>query len=173
MSENRDKAEKLVRQHARWSLVAGLMPVPGLDIAAVAATQVRMLSKLAEAYGVPFSEHRGKSLILALLGSLLSKDFASGGAASLIKAVPVVGVALGAVAMPVISAASTQATGKVFIHHFESGGTLLDFSPATARDYAKAQYNEALEVWKRRKEGAAEEATAPKKRARGEAAAAA
>jgi hypothetical protein len=42
--------------------------------------------------------------------------------------------------MPAVAAASTWATGKVFIRHFESGGTFLDFDPAKARAYYAEEY---------------------------------
>ena len=44
--------------------------------------------------------------------------------------------------MPVFASASTYAVGHTFIHHFESGGTLLDLDPAKVRDYVARQYQE-------------------------------
>ena len=41
--------------------------------------------------------------------------------------------------MPVISAGATYIIGKVFIQHFASGGTLLDFNPPDYREFIKAQ----------------------------------
>jgi hypothetical protein len=37
--------------------------------------------------------------------------------------------------MALLGGASTYAVGRVFIQHFESGGTLLTFDPAKVRDY--------------------------------------
>jgi hypothetical protein len=39
--------------------------------------------------------------------------------------------------------------GKVFIQHFASGGTLLDFNPPDYREFIKAQQ----ERWSRRSSG--------------------
>ncbi|MNC99258.1 hypothetical protein D3C83_174830 [compost metagenome] len=40
--------------------------------------------------------------------------------------------------MPALAGASTYATGRVFVDHFESGGTFDNFDPETARgDYAQ------------------------------------
>ena len=49
------------------------------------------------------------------------------------------GTAIGALTMPVFSAAATYIIGKVFIQHFASGGTLLDFNPPDYREFIKAQ----------------------------------
>ena len=41
--------------------------------------------------------------------------------------------------MPVVSAGATWVIGKVFIQHFASGGTLLDFNPPDYREFIKTQ----------------------------------
>jgi uncharacterized protein (DUF697 family) len=141
--ENRhEMASKLVDRFAVWSGIAGVIPVPVLDLLAVGGLQVQMLRRLSQIYDVPFSENRGKSLIASLAGSLIPA--ASGmGAATVLKAVPVVGTAIAACVMPALSAGATYAIGKAFIQHFESGGTLLDFNPPDYREFIKAQ----KEMW--------------------------
>ncbi len=68
------------------------------------------------------------------------------GAASALKAVPIVNLIAAGFVMPVLSAGATYAIGKAFIQHFESGGTLLDFNPPDYRDFVKAQ----KEMWNSR-----------------------
>jgi uncharacterized protein (DUF697 family) len=58
---------------------------------------------------------------------------------SLVKAVPAVGWVVGAVTMPALSAGATYVVGKVFIQHFASGGTLLDFNLPDYREFIKVQ----------------------------------
>jgi len=58
---------------------------------------------------------------------------------SLVKAVPAIGWAVGAVTMPALSAGATYVIGKVFIQHFASGGTLLDFNLPDYREFIKVQ----------------------------------
>jgi hypothetical protein len=41
--------------------------------------------------------------------------------------------------MPAMSAGATYAIGMVFIQHFASGGTLLDFNPGDYREFVKTQ----------------------------------
>ena len=120
--------EKLVDRFAIWSGVAGLIPVPVIDAFAVGGLQIQMLRRLSQIYGVAFSENRGKALIASLAGSMIPTT--SGiGAASVLKAVPIVGTIVAGFVIPVLSAGATYAIGKAFIQHFASGGTLLDFNP--------------------------------------------
>ena len=58
---------------------------------------------------------------------------------SLFKFVPVVGTAVGPLTMAGVSMPATWIIGKVFIQHFASGGTLLDFNPPDYREFIKAQ----------------------------------
>lgn len=141
--EERDReASQLVDRFSVWSGAAGLVPVPLLDIAAVGGVQLQMLRRLSEIYGVPFSDNRGKSIIASLAGSILPASTATSTAitfGSLVKSVPVVGTAIGALTMPALAAGATYVIGKVFIQHFASGGTLLDFNPPDYREFIKAQ----------------------------------
>lgn len=45
-------------------------------------------------------------------------------------------------AMSAISGAITYAIGQVFIQHFESGGTFLDFDPKKVKEYFMEQFEE-------------------------------
>ena len=133
-----ETAGKLVERFAIWSGVAGLVPLPVVDVVAVGGLQVQMLRRISQIYDVPFSENSGKSLVAALVGSLIPAS--SGlGAASALKFVPVIGTLTAGLVMPALSAGATYAIGKAFIQHFESGGTLLDFNPPDYREFIKAQ----------------------------------
>jgi len=135
-------ASKLVNRFAVWSGVAGLVPLPFVDVVAVGGLQVQMLRRLSQIYGVPFSENSGKALIASVAGSMIPAT--SGiGAASTLKVVPVFGTLVAGFVMPVLSAGATYAIGKAFIQHFESGGTLLDFNPPDYHEFIRAQ----KEMW--------------------------
>jgi uncharacterized protein (DUF697 family) len=131
-------ASQLVDRLALWSGAAGLIPVPVVDLAAVGGVQLYMLRRLAEIYGVPFSENRGKSVLASLAGAAIPFTTATtvGGLA---KFFPVIGTAIGQLTMAGVSAPATWVIGKVFIQHFASGGTLLDFNPPDYREFIKAQ----------------------------------
>jgi uncharacterized protein (DUF697 family) len=135
-------ASQLVKRFALWSGVAGLVPFPGIDVLAVGGLQLQMLRRLSQIYEVAFSQNRGKALIASLAGSLIPAS--SGiGAASALKAVPVLGTVVSGFVMPVLSAGATYAIGKAFIEHFQSGGTLLDFNPPDYQEFVRAQ----KEMW--------------------------
>ena len=143
-------ASKLVDRFALWSGVAGLVPIPVLDVAAVGGLQIQMVRRISQIYDVDFSENRGKALIASLAGSMIPAT--SGlGAASVLKAVPVIGTIAGGFVMPVLSAGATYAIGKAFIQHFATGGTLLDFNPPDYRQFIKSQ----RDMWDSRKNRAA------------------
>lgn len=126
------EADSIVRKHVYWSAGLGLLPVPVLGVASVVGVQLKMLSELSALYGVPFSDEIGKALIASL----------GGGLGAMVIGRPVVAQALCAlfpgfwpvlVAASSTAAASTYAIGRVFIQHYEQGGTLHDFRPEEAR----------------------------------------
>ena len=142
MSENEENALKTVKNYMWWSMGAGLIPVPFVDLAAVTGVQLEMLNELSKIYGVPFEKNRSKACVGSLLGSIVPTTLAFGTAGSMLKAIPAVGALAGAPAMVLFSGAATWAVGKVFIQHFESGGTFLNFDPDEVKAYFKAQFAE-------------------------------
>src|SRR6516165_12420533 len=93
-----EMASKLVDRFALWSGVAGLIPLPVVDVFAVGGLQIQMVRRLSQIYDVGFSENRGKALIASLAGSMIPAT--SGiGAASVLKSVPVIGTIAGGFVM--------------------------------------------------------------------------
>jgi uncharacterized protein (DUF697 family) len=132
------RALELVDRLSLWSGAAGFIPVPLVDIAAVWGVQLHMLRRLSEIYGVPFSENRGKSILTSLAGAVIPATTATA-AGSAMKSVPIIGTAIGALTMPVVAAGATWVIGQVFIKHFASGGTLLDFNAPDYYEFIKTQ----------------------------------
>jgi uncharacterized protein (DUF697 family) len=146
MNEKERIATKKIRNYMWWSMGAGLVPVPFLDLVAISGVQVKMLSELSKIYDVPFNENRGKAVIGALLGALVPQSLACGVVGSALKAIPTVGTIAGASTLVLTSGASAWALGKVFVQHFEAGGTFLDFDPDAVRDYFKKQFEEGRKM---------------------------
>jgi uncharacterized protein (DUF697 family) len=141
-AERDELASQLVDRLSLWSGAAGLIPIPLLDMVAVGGVQLHMLRRLSEIYGVPFSENRGKSVLASVAGAVIPASTATTtamGVGSFMKGLPGIGTAIGALTMPVVSAGATWIIGKVFMQHFASGGTLLDFNPPDYREFIKAQ----------------------------------
>jgi uncharacterized protein (DUF697 family) len=134
VSDKEAAAEKTIKKYMYWSVGAGLIPVPLVDLAAVTGIQLKMIADLAKQYNTKFSKQSTKAILSSLVGGGVT---AEGGpiAASLVKGIPLIGQTAGALTMPAVAGASTYAIGKVFVAHFESGGTLLDFDPDKMRAY--------------------------------------
>ncbi len=128
------QAETITNKYVTWAMGAGLIPIPLVDLAAIVGVQVKMLSEISKVYGVEFSENRGKSIVASLVGGLGATTTAAGIAGSFAKLIPGVGSLFGIATLPVISSAITYAVGKVFVQHFESGGTFLTFDCEGTRD---------------------------------------
>jgi len=153
MSENQDlvnnnklnDAQNIVRTSMYYAMGAGLVPIPMFDFIAVTGVQIDMLRRLSNLYDIEFMENKGKNLLGSLTGGGASSSIAPM-LASTVKVVPFIGSILGAVSMPVIAGASTYAVGKVFIQHFESGGTFLTFDPNAVKDYYAEQLKEGNNI---------------------------
>ena len=129
-----------------------------------------MLRKLSEIYGVPFTDNRGKSVIASLAGAIIPASTATTTAmtfSSLIKGIPGIGSTVGALTMPVYSAGATYVIGQVFMKHFASGGTLLDFNPPDYREFIKTQQEKFKRKLRRRRLRDQLEPTADPQRAAG------
>jgi len=133
-----NQAHNTVKRYAIGSMAIGLVPVPVLDIAVLTGVHVKMLHSLAKQYEIEFSRDLAKSLTASLLGAVIPVASAT----SIAKVVPLIGQATGIVSMVILGGASTYAVGKVFIEHFESGGTFLTFNPEISRDKFQALFEE-------------------------------
>jgi uncharacterized protein (DUF697 family) len=144
LAQRQERAEAIVRRNIYWAMGAGAIPVPLLDFVAITGVQVKLLKQLSNEYEVPFFENKVKNLVGSLVSASLSVGTGTALIFSVLKIVPILGSAAGLVSVPIAAGAITYATGKVFIQHFESGGTFLDFDPKKVRD----RFNSAVEQGK-------------------------
>ncbi len=159
--QNRDElASQLVERLSLWSGAAGGVLPPLIDMFGVGGVQFYMLRRLSEIYGVPFSKNLGKSVLSSIIGALIPENASMVGL-SLIKGFPVLGHAISGITMAGVSAGATWVIGNVFIKHFASGGTLLDFNPPDYREFIKVQ----KEKYAARKSAAASQAQSAASRA--------
>jgi uncharacterized protein (DUF697 family) len=124
----KQEAFRLVKLYTTLSVPGGLVPIPFGDLVLVTTLQLRMLERIARVYGVTFCTDKTNGL-LAAVGTAASASWVVIGPGSV-----VAGIGLGA-----LEATVTFALGQVFIEHFESGGTLLDFDAAAAREALAAR----------------------------------
>lgn len=139
-----NRANRIVKNYMLGSLAVGIVPIPIVDLAALSAIQLKMLHSLARVYDIEFSEHMGKSLLSALLGGSVPLSF-SRNLGGLVRFIPAYGQATAMLGVSLFGGASTYGVGKVFIQHFESGGTFLTFDPEKVKSYYSKQFKRGEE----------------------------
>lgn len=126
-------ADTVVEDHTAVAMVASLIPIPLAEFAAISAVHMKMVEQLAGLYKVEFKPHLAKSFIASLLTAYVSTATGTFAASSLSKLIPGLGSAVSVVTMPPIAGALTYAMGRVFIRHFEAGGTLQTMDEPAAQ----------------------------------------
>ena len=140
MSEKQQQALRTVKRYMWFSAGAGLIPIHYLDWAAISGLQLKMLAEISKIYDVPFQENLGKAVIGSLGGFIVPHAAAVGTIGSVLKALPGLGGVAGAPLTAAFAGAYAWAMGNMFIQHFESGGTFLNFNPEQVRGYFKSQF---------------------------------
>jgi len=146
VSEKQPLALQTVKRYMWLSGAAGLVPLPLVDLIAVSGVLLKMLADISKIYGFPFQASRGKMLIGSLMGYVLPNALSFELIGSWLKTIPLVGTLAGQPAMALFSAASAWALGAVFIQHFESGGTFLNFDPEAVKEFYRAQFDVGQKV---------------------------
>lgn len=121
--------QQVIDRYSTYAGAAGFIPIPIADTLAIGGLQMRLIAELAAIYNRPFNEEIAKSLIAAMLGSITATHLMTNVGGLFVRAIPVVGVLVGALSVPAIGYGVTWAIGHVFAEHFESGGNLLNFNP--------------------------------------------
>jgi len=127
------RASVIIRQSERLAFACGLLPVPAIDMAAVATIQLRMIRQLATCFGVDPKGGDGGPLRTAIVGALVPVSLGTTFSRSVFRHVPGLGSLLGALSMPASLAAATRIVGLLVAHHLETGGTLEDFDLRSLR----------------------------------------
>jgi uncharacterized protein (DUF697 family) len=154
------RALRLTRHYALWSMGGGLIPVIGLDIAAIIAVQIQLVREMSKVYGVEFKENRAKSIVTSLIASLGFVPIGTGFLFSVLKIIPIIGSLAGIISLPISAGAITFATGKAFIAHFESGGNFLNCNVEKMKESYRRTFVEGKSVMKKERQEAAASPTA-------------
>lgn len=140
-----DKAGEIIASATKWSAAAALVPVPYLDLAALAAVQGNMVVNLAQVYGESVTKQTVSGVISVLLGTLLPANLATATVGATAKFVPGFGTLVGVASLAAFGSAATYAIGKVFVRHFEHGGTVATFTPEAVKEDLKAEFAKAAD----------------------------
>ena len=140
MNNISEKANRIIQSHVLFSMGAGAIPIPLLDLTAVTAVQMDMIRQLCDLHDKDYSEVTGKALVASLTGSAFARY-----GASLIKTIPGLGSLLGGISMVALSGASTYAVGQVCAS-FLSGNVQLENIDI---DKAKEMFDEKFQEGKK------------------------
>ena len=138
-----DQAMRLVNRYSKIAAGAGLVPGALINFVAILAVQVRMVWKLARCFGYKEPVERVRGSIMSLLASGIPAALGHGTALAVTTSAVVAGSILYFLFTPVLAYAVTQAVGRTFVMHFESGGTLLTFDATAFQDYFLREFHEA------------------------------
>jgi len=141
-------ANRVVKIHSALSGALGVIPLPPLGVAMIVANNLKMLHKLSSIYGVKYYKDVGKEAISSFLVGCGTYSISGRLIWGLSTLAPVAAPVISVVTIPVFGSAATYAIGKLFVQHFESGGTFLTFDPEKVRGYYAELFNEGKELTK-------------------------
>ena len=120
-------AMRIVRRYVAASAIAGLNPVPVLDVAVLGGVHISLIRDLSHHYGAEFSEHTARNILIAVAASIIPGAIGTVIGRRSLRAIPFLVPGAGLLTMSAFSAAVSYGLGRVFINHFETGGTLDSF----------------------------------------------
>lgn len=154
-------AKQTVKTWSSWATAAGLVPMPALDLAAIAAVQVKMVYELCKIYDVPYKEERVQSVVTGLATSSVTVLLSGQVSGTVLRFIPYVGPILSTLIQPTLAFASTYALGQVFIKQFESGQPLGSITVESVKDSYNKQFEKAKQLFKKKSVGSSGEAAEP------------
>lgn len=116
----RIRARLIIERHSTLAGLAGFVPLPWVDLAAVAALVARMLRELSRCYRVPLDRDRSARITASLLAGVGAPGIASFTTTSLLRMAPgpnLVGMTVTAAS----AVALTRVIGDVFLEKLERG----------------------------------------------------
>ena len=154
-------AKQTVKTWSSWAAAAGLVPMPALDLAAIAAVQVKMVYELCKIYDVPYKEERVQSVVTGVATSSVTVLLSGQVSGTVVRFIPYVGPILSTLIQPTLAFASTYALGQVFIKQFESGRSLGSITVESVRDSYNKQTEKAKQLFEKKSMGSSGEAAKP------------
>jgi uncharacterized protein (DUF697 family) len=145
-SDRETRAMKVVKTWSQWSVAAGIVPVPLMDVALVSGIQVKMIYDLCQIYNIPFEKKSALAVASGLVGGSLSSGVARIAGEMALKTIPYVEQVL----QPTLAFATTYSMGYVFVKHFESSGTLMNFDTSKMNMYFQEQFEKSKKLFSKK-----------------------
>jgi uncharacterized protein (DUF697 family) len=146
ISDRETRAMKVVKTWSQWSVAAGIVPVPLMDVALVSGIQVKMIYDLCQIYNVPFEKKSALAVASGLVGGSLSAGVARIAGEMALKTIPYVEQVL----QPTLAFATTYSMGYVFVKHFENAGTLVNFDASKMNMYFQEQFEKSKKLFSKK-----------------------
>jgi uncharacterized protein (DUF697 family) len=132
-------AQRSAKGRALWSAAVGLVPVAPLALAVFFGIQLSMIRALARQYDASFRNDWIRSLLVSLLVGVAMLGIANA-AGLILGLLPIIGRANVVIGLAASSVFASYVLGKVYVLHFEAGGTLLDLDPKRMKDHFRETY---------------------------------
>lgn len=142
------ESSRIVEKYSAFASGSVLLPIPGIDIVYITGIQLKMLSELSKLYKIEFKRDRGKAIVTSLISGIFANRFMFSAAPFMVRYIPVVGFLMAPLSIVLFSSAVTYSVGKVFIQHFESGGTFLNFKPDEVRTFFRKEFEKKYQLMK-------------------------
>lgn len=135
-----DRAQKIVQKNMYWAMGFGVIPIPFVDLLAIGGFQAKAIKELSDLYEIPFNKYLFTNVMASLISGLGAPICGGILAFSFVHVIPILGPLSTVALTPLMAGAFTYALGRIFILHFESGGTFLTLNPAAVRDHFKQEF---------------------------------
>lgn len=145
-SDRETRAMRVVKTWSQWSVAAGIVPVPLIDIALISGIQIKMIHDLCQIYNIPFEKKSALAVVSGLIGGSLSSGVARVAGEMALKTIPYVEQVL----QPTLAYATTYSMGYVFVKHFENTGTLLNFDGSKMNLYFQEQFEKSKRIFSKK-----------------------
>jgi uncharacterized protein (DUF697 family) len=142
-NDRHSEAAEIISSAVKWSAAAGVLPLPFVDLIALGTVQYKMIRKLSKLYEMDGDKKDIEIIVSTALGMLAPSFLSTNLVGSSLKLLPGGGTFLGSASVAALSAAATYSIGKIFIRHFENGGTIKNFSAESIQDELKEEFANA------------------------------
>jgi uncharacterized protein (DUF697 family) len=127
MEDRRQPAMTVVHKYCALSAGAALIPVAGVDSAVLAGLHVGVVKEVCDVYDVEFSQETAEKIVLVISGLAVPSWISSIATRRALLLVAPPARLIGMLGMSAMAVIVTYTIGRLFIQHFEQGGSLVDF----------------------------------------------
>lgn len=138
------KANIVIQDAVVFSMALSLVPVPLFASLSLTAIQLRMISKLAAVYEVPYERESVRAFLTSLLGGAAGVVLGEGSARILRSLFPTLGALIGGATVVAVNGALTRSVGELFHAHFRTGGTTLQLEVDRMRSRFRTLFSNNL-----------------------------